>query len=870
MPGGKRTLNSDGKFINNKSEKTSVSAIVAQNNETLSKLISGEITKVGFSGKTASTLKSDVNVNASLYEIDNPLTSDDESEVPKFIENNLSTTLTQETVNSESFANTFPTFDENSNGLFVVGTQPDANVNASLYEKDNSLTLDDESEIPSFQAHQDLASATPLIDAEKQRIAQQSPTADGPFDKSLPPGGRDLTHSDAYLENEKAVTAALKNDANELMIAKHNVTHGTNYLKPIPVDVSDINSGTAYRSMHTDMDELKASERFADGGSESYYFETQDDDGNDISVLIENESEEKLYGVDAENLFLQNSKDGLIVPEREGIGFTVDEITSRAIAEAKVKGLEERKTMTAAEIDLISESISEKSRRLVSEEAEKGFRGDSIVEGPGERAAYLQNELEKEKGRNPKNRFDSLREKQKLEQEKKAEKERLTELHNQQINNPTADDIAGESQLAKDKAALRKQMQENAQRTLGNDSAFANPVEKTKIPDKYPTMGDKLGNSDLLVGKDPFRFSTLAYPMNITVDEEYGHYMLFYVNVQNKTGYKYLGYNDDDNLAIIGDVVESQTYTSDTGTSDSITETTSAVPEDRKYKTNYHYNTGANNEAVAYHKQSYLTGKKGNFLQSNQVTLKRQRKATAGLAAAVPTTSRITDSVAIYLPADVKSDVQATYQGSEMGLLGFLALGGAGVINQIKERDFEGAADNFLGMGERALSEMIKKAGIAAVDTAFNVGGATEGVFNKIFGQTPNPFLEVAFQNLGLRQFNYTFNFKPRSAEETEEVKAIIQLFRFHMAPELRGTNHRYMTLPSTFDIHYMYQSNPESATENTFYNKIATCVLEGCDVDYTPTGVKSFESGAPTEITMALKFKETELLTKQKINKGF
>ena len=114
------------------------------------------------------------------------------------------------------------------------------------------------------------------------------------------------------------------------------------------------------------------------------------------------------------------------------------------------------------------------------------------------------------------------------------------------------------------------------------------------------------------------------------------------------------------------------------------------------------------------------------------------------------------------------------------------------------------------------------------------------------------------------------FNFRPKSSDETEEVKAIIQLFRFHMAPELKGTNHRYMTLPSTFDIHYMYQSDPGTTKENSFYNKIATCVLERCDVNYTPTGVKSFDDGAPTEITMSLSFKETELLTKQKINDGF
>ena len=123
---------------------------------------------------------------------------------------------------------------------------------------------------------------------------------------------------------------------------------------------------------------------------------------------------------------------------------------------------------------------------------------------------------------------------------------------------------------------------------------------------------------------------------------------------------------------------------------------------------------------------------------------------------------------------------------------------------------------------------------------------------------------------MGVRKFNYTFNFRPKSAEETDEVQAIIELFRFHMVPELKGTNHRYMTLPSTFDIHYMYQTSPETSRENSFYSKIATCVLEGCDVNYTPNGVKSFEDGAPTQISMTLNFMETEMLTKNKVNKGF
>ena len=64
-----------------------------------------------------------------------------------------------------------------------------------------------------------------------------------------------------------------------------------------------------------------------------------------------------------------------------------------------------------------------------------------------------------------------------------------------------------------------------------------------------------------------------------------------------------------------------------------------------------------------------------------------------------------------------------------------------------------------------------------------------------------------------------------------------------------------------------MFQQEDGKASENDFYNRIATIVLESCNVNYTPDGVKSFRDGSPTQITMELQFKETELLTKDRIN---
>ena len=40
---------------------------------------------------------------------------------------------------------------------------------------------------------------------------------------------------------------------------------------------------------------------------------------------------------------------------------------------------------------------------------------------------------------------------------------------------------------------------------------------------------------------NPYAFNQISYPSDITTNPERGHYMLFYVNVQDKTKYKHTG-----------------------------------------------------------------------------------------------------------------------------------------------------------------------------------------------------------------------------------------------------------------------------------------------------------------------------------------
>ena len=342
---------------------------------------------------------------------------------------------------------------------------------------------------------------------------------------------------------------------------------------------------------------------------------------------------------------------------------------------------------------------------------------------------------------------------------------------------------------------------------------------------------------------DPFAFSSISYPRDVTNDLQNGHYMLFYINVQNRTKYKY---EDPFGNDVGGNIITSS-INKDTGKL-TITERKASgkrVTDQTKLKGGY-----SNNAEVAQ-------------------LAKSSQKRQSGMASLLPTTTRITDSVALYLPPNVQETTSAGYSDAQTGMVGFAIASGLSTMANFSNKDYEGAARSLLEGFGGILAEGAKKAVAGFAETLTETEGAA-GLLNKGFGQADNPYMEVLFDKMSMRSFTYAFTFAPKNEDERNDIQKIIRLFRFHMAPELQGGQARFLTLPSEFDIHYMYQSQDGSASENDYYNKIATCVLADCAVDYTPNGVKSFDDGSPTQIKMSLTFKETQLLTKSLIDQGY
>ena len=357
---------------------------------------------------------------------------------------------------------------------------------------------------------------------------------------------------------------------------------------------------------------------------------------------------------------------------------------------------------------------------------------------------------------------------------------------------------------------------------------------------------------------NPLAFSSVSYPHDIVNDGTNGHYMLFYVNVQNKTKFPYRGFDDDGNVINVGGKRIL------TASQDEFFMGQKIASEGDEFIAN------GNTAAPTYGDNlAHLNGQRENSDMIELSKFKQNKEGNISNALGNRLTSRVTDSIAIYLPPNIIDNYANQYNATETAFLGFLLASGGKFIEDFKKRDFMGASGTALSALGGVFEEALKQAGSSLIETFTAAEGGYE-LANKIFGRSANPYLEVLYGGPQLRTFNYSFKFAPKNKTERDNVQKIIQMFRFHSAPEMRNDHNMFLGLPSEFDIHYMYQGADGKASENAYYPKIATCVLQSVNTNFTPIGVRSHEDGSPVVITMDLQFLETEMITKDHINEGF
>ena len=275
--------------------------------------------------------------------------------------------------------------------------------------------------------------------------------------------------------------------------------------------------------------------------------------------------------------------------------------------------------------------------------------------------------------------------------------------------------------------------------------------------------------------------------------------------------------------------------------------------------------------------------------------------------------------VILYLPPDaLKTSYSQTFGDTDLGAVG-VALAGVnqgaaeGVVGNV-ENAFNAAASGGEVGAKRAiasltasLSNLKSASGGLSIGQAIAQGTVNEGIRNlsgakgaardalfKKAGRILNPHKAVIYQGPGgFRVFNYSFVMSPESQAEAETIAKIVQYFKYYMHPGIPqsgtvgtgGNINSSLTLsyPEEFKIFARVKGShggllgvkgsPRSSMTVRPLFKIDHCFLESLSVDYSTSGGPAFIVDgitAPATTSLTLQFKETVLMTKEKIEEGF
>ena len=230
-------------------------------------------------------------------------------------------------------------------------------------------------------------------------------------------------------------------------------------------------------------------------------------------------------------------------------------------------------------------------------------------------------------------------------------------------------------------------------------------------------------------------------------------------------------------------------------------------------------------------------------------------------------TRRAASTICLHMPDTLVQTMVNDYDQvsltQALGTAGLIAQAGGAITDELIGKITDGKQGFGQSAGSAAISET---AGAIGEKTGLFGSGITDVLLFSA-GYAQNPQIEVLFKSIQNREYLFDFRLSPKNAQDAAAINEIIKALKFFAAPEIpEAGNGRYFIPPSEFDLEFMIGSY-----RNPKLPRIATCVLQGIDVNYASAGqFTAFEDGMPIEISMQLRFKEVEIMHKKLIAEGY
>jgi hypothetical protein len=241
----------------------------------------------------------------------------------------------------------------------------------------------------------------------------------------------------------------------------------------------------------------------------------------------------------------------------------------------------------------------------------------------------------------------------------------------------------------------------------------------------------------------------------------------------------------------------------------------------------------------------------------------------------LPPSRSLLGAIALPVPSQLNTGYNANYDNQSLGVLGSIAAatgqaatdaGFQGAFNSLKEQLGSERIRGVLSSG--ALSLLQSEIGTLAGLATGGIGGgvAAAGAQNILAGAlagagvAQNPHLATLFTGTGFRVHSFNYKLIARNETESNRIRDIIRMFKYHMSPEYILGNH-FFEYPDIFDIDFHYPR---------YLFNIGPSVLTSFNVDYHGEGGAYYynNSGykAPFSVNIYLSFQETTITTKSEI----
>lgn len=144
----------------------------------------------------------------------------------------------------------------------------------------------------------------------------------------------------------------------------------------------------------------------------------------------------------------------------------------------------------------------------------------------------------------------------------------------------------------------------------------------------------------------------------------------------------------------------------------------------------------------------------------------------------------------------------------------------------------------------------------AKIVNQFGGNTSASGILARTSGQILNPNMELLFNGVTLRSFNFTFDLAPRDIDESKTIKKIIRVFKKYMAAKTTSANSGnglFIASPDVFQLTYK-----KGNTDHPFLHTFKPMALLNASVNYTGSGVyATYRDGTPVHMQLTLSFQE-------------